>query len=146
MDTVLSILHVVTSVFIVGPMAILPMTAMRALRAGQAGPVLSLAKSTAIFSYASLLVVVFGFGVMGMADPQYDLSITTPWVMISLILYVVALVLNLSVVLPKLRQAAQQLQNGSVTIGGTSYTLIAISSGIVSLLLVAVVVLMVWKP
>ena len=66
--------YFVTSVFIVGPMAILPMTAMRALRAGQAGPVLSLAKSTAIFSYASLLVVVFGFGVMGMADPVRDTS------------------------------------------------------------------------
>lgn len=146
MDTVLSILHVVTSVFIIGPMAILPMAALRAIRAQQSGAAMAIAKSTTILSYASLLVVVFGFGVMGMADPRYNLSITTSWVMASLILYVVALLLNIAVVLPKLRLAAQHLRDGSETIGGTNYKTIAVSPGVVSLLLVAIVVLMVWKP
>ena len=39
METLFAVLHVVSAVFIVGPMAILPMTAMRALRAGNAGQV-----------------------------------------------------------------------------------------------------------
>ena len=62
MGTLLNILHVVTAVFIVGPMAILPMTGMRAIRAGNAGQVLTLAKSTFVLSLASLAVVIFGFG------------------------------------------------------------------------------------
>lgn len=50
MDTLISILHVVGAVFIVVPMAILPMTAMRAVRAGKGAQVAVLAKSTTIFS------------------------------------------------------------------------------------------------
>ena len=34
METVLNVLHVLAAVFIIGPMAILPMTAMRAIRGG----------------------------------------------------------------------------------------------------------------
>lgn len=146
MDTVLSILHVVTSVFIVGPMAILPMTALRAVRAGQAGLVTTLTKSTTILSYASLLVVVFGFGVLGMADPKYNLSITTPWVLGSLILYAAALLVTLVIVVPKLREAAQHLHGGRANAARVSSRVVAISSGAASLFLVAVVVLMVWKP
>jgi hypothetical protein len=48
------VLHVLGSVFIVGPMAILPMTAMRALRAGNAPQLTTLAKSTELFSMVPL--------------------------------------------------------------------------------------------
>ncbi|MDN2783585.1 hypothetical protein PAI99_08730, partial [Campylobacter jejuni] len=64
METLFAVLHVVSAVFIVGPMAILPMTAMRAVRAGNAEQGQVLAKSTNLISLLSLLVVFFGFGVM----------------------------------------------------------------------------------
>jgi uncharacterized membrane protein len=96
MHTLLDVLHVVAAVFLVGPLAILPMTAMRALRAGQGSAVASLARSTWIFALASLLVVVFGFGVMGTSDPQYKLTIGTPWIWISIVLYLIALALTCS--------------------------------------------------
>lgn len=142
METLFAVLHVVTAVFIVGPMAILPMTAMRAVRAGDARQVETLAKSTNLLSLLSLLVVLFGFGVMGLADKKYDLSVTTPWILWSIILYVIALALTLFMVVPTMRRAAEALRDGTAS----RYPAIAAGSGVASLLLLAVVVLMVWKP
>lgn len=139
MQTILSVLHVVGAVFVVGPMAILPMTGLRAIRSGHAAQATSLAKLTFILTLVSLLVVVFGFGVMGTSDPKYQLSVTTPWILISLILYVVAAALIIFVTVPAMRRAA----TASATSG---YGAIAGSSGIASLALLVVVVLMVWKP
>lgn len=148
METLFAVLHVVSAVFIVGPMAILPMTAMRAVRAGNASQVAVLAKSTNLISLLSLLVVFFGFGVMGLADKKYDLSIVTPWILWSIVLYVIALGLTLFLVVPTMRRAAETLQAADTAQGGeaSTYPAIAAGSGVASLLLVAVVVLMVWKP
>jgi uncharacterized membrane protein len=143
MDTVLNILHVVCAVFIVGPMAILPMTAMRAVRAGEAGQVRTLAKSTNIFSLLSLLVIVFGFGVMGMSDPKYHITFASTWIWLSIVLYVIALGLSLFLVVPTMRKASADIAAGTAA---KSYAAIAAGSGIASLCLLAVVVLMVWKP
>lgn len=142
MDTLINVLHVVSAVFIVGPMAILPMTAMRAVRAGNAGQVQVLAKSTNLLSLLSLLVIVFGFGAMSLADKKYDLSVLTPWILWSIILYAIALALTLFLVVPTMRRAAEAIEGGTAS----RYPAIAAGSGVASLLLVAVVVLMVWKP
>lgn len=147
MDTLFNVLHVVAAVFIVGPMAILPMTAMRAVRGGNAPQVAMLAKSTTVFSLLSLVVALLGFGLVGMADPKYNLSVTTPWVLWSIILYIIALGLTLFLVVPTMRRAADALEGAAAAdAGATRYPAIAAGSGVASLLLVAVVVLMVWKP
>lgn len=98
MSSILLLLHVVTAVFIVGPMAIIPMTGLRALRSGNAGQVRTLAKSTAIFTWLSLITFVLGFGVAGM----WKLSMTTPWVLWSIILYAIAFLLTIFVVIPRM--------------------------------------------
>lgn len=139
MDTILNILHVVGAVFIIGPMAILPMTGLRALRAGNNEQVNVIARSTAIFSYLSLVVAVLGFGLVGMADPKYNLSVTTPWVLISVALYVIAVVIALALVVPALKKAATATAQ-------RTYAPIAAGSGLTTALLLTVVVLMVWKP
>ena len=91
MEALLATLHVVGAVFIVGPMAILPMTAMRAIRAGQGAQVAVLAKSTFVFSLLSLLVAVLGFGILGVSgQDEKHATISTPWVLVSIILYAVA--------------------------------------------------------
>jgi uncharacterized membrane protein len=146
MDTVLNVLHVVTAVFLVGPMAILPMTALRAVRAGEWSMVATLATSTRVFSLLSLLVAVLGFGVVGTADERFGLSVTTGWVLTSIVLYLVALALSLGLVVPSLTKAAARLEEGRAEGARALYGRIAAGSGIVSLLLVAVTVLMVWKP
>ncbi len=176
MHTLLDVLHVVAAVFIIGPLAILPMSAMRAVRAGQGPAVASLARSTRIFGLASLLVVVFGFGVMATEDPKYQVEITTSWIWISIVAYLIALGITLFAVVPAMRSAASTLAAGAgsatsgarapggggvsatstpgagtgsgVSAAATSadYRRIAMFSGIASLLLVLVVVLMVAKP
>ncbi|MBN9176327.1 MAG: DUF2269 family protein [Microbacterium sp.] len=139
MDLLFSILHVATAVFIIGPIAIVPMTGLRALRTGDTARATASPKGLRFLTYLSLLVIVTGFGVMGMADPKYDLSITTPWILGSLILYVIAVALTLGIVIPTYlhpeRQGPRQ-----------RYTRVAVSSGIATICLVAIVVLMVWKP
>jgi uncharacterized membrane protein len=145
MHTLLDVLHVLSAVFLIGPMAILPMSAMRSVRAGDGAAVLSTARSTMIFSLGSLLVVLFGFGVMGLST--YDLSVATPWILVSIILYAIALALNLLAVVPALRSAGEHLSApDGVALRDNDYRRIAITSGVVTLLLVAVVVLMVTKP
>ena len=155
---IFNILHVVAAVFIVGPMAILPMTAMRALRSGEAGQVRTLAKSTNIFGLLSLVVVILGFGAMGLSDPKYHTTIASTWIWLSIVFYVVALALTLCVVVPAMRRAADNLEGENAveaedpTAAGASaaktagYGMISGASGVASLLLLAVVVLMVWKP
>lgn len=163
MNTLFNVLHVVTAVFIVGPLAILPMTALRALRTGSGAQVSTLATSTAVFGRLSIVVVILGFAVMGTSDPKYGTSVTTPWVLWSLILWLAAAVVSEAVVVPSMKKAARALSGspdltgaagGAATAGTASvapaatdfYGRIAAGSGIVSVLLVAVVVLMVWKP
>jgi uncharacterized membrane protein len=149
MDTLFTVLHVVGAVFIVGPMAILPMTAMRALRSENYAQVATLAKSTAVFSYLSLIVFLLGFAVLGMSKPQDNLSMTTPWILTSVIAYAIAIVLSLVVVVPAMRRAAEA-PAGPSSAGSPSSprsnAAISAGSGVVSLLLLLVVVLMVWKP
>ncbi|MCB1280950.1 MAG: conjugal transfer protein TrbL, partial [Salinibacterium sp.] len=82
MSTLFAILHVATAVFIVGPMAILPMTAMRSLRAGQGGQVRTLAKSTTVFTLLSLIPFLIGFGLMGMYKIPFDRT----WIWLSIVL------------------------------------------------------------
>ena len=138
METAFNVLHVLAAVFLVGPMAILPMVAMRDLRTGNGAQAASLGRSTNVFSLLSLIVIFFGFGLMGVSD--HDLSITTSWILASLIVYVLALALTLAVVVPALRGAAESTDRDS------AYKRVAMSSGVVTLLLLAAVVLMVWKP
>ena len=150
MTKMLLVLHVVGSVFIVGPMAILPVSAMRALRAGNASQLATLAKSTELFSMLSIIVAVVGFPLMW--RDRHDLTFTTPWILISTVLYAVALLLNLFLVVPAIRRASAQLMVSSSSPSTTpkgsdrGYAAISAGSGVVSLLLVAVVVLMVWRP
>jgi uncharacterized membrane protein len=157
-SVIFDILHVAAAVFIVGPMAILPMTALRAIRAGSPGQVRTLARSTNIFSLLSLIVVFFGFGAMGLSDPKYHTSIASTWIWLSIVFYVVALALTLFVVVPAMRRAADNLEGeeavevedpsavGEAPEKAAGYGIISGTSGVASLFLLAVVVLMVWKP
>ncbi|WP_130177688.1 DUF2269 family protein [Cryobacterium sp. SO1] len=144
MDTTLELLHIVAAVFIVGPMAILPMTGLRALRAREAGPITVLAKSVNLFTLLSLLVALFGFGALGMSERA---SFASTWIWLSIVLYAIALGINLFLVVPALRTAAEEVTaNASGTARLAVYPRIAAGSGIVTLLLVGVTVLMVLRP
>lgn len=138
METIFAVLHVASAVFIIGPMAIMPMTTLRSLRNGDTERVHAAARSIKLLSYLSLVAVVTGFGILGMVGDEWGLSTTTPWVLASIILYLVALVLTLAVVAPTFA--------GSIAKRSGGYARASIGSGLASLALVIVVVLMVWKP
>ena len=152
MDMLLAVLHVVTAVFVVGPMAILPMTAMRAARARNGAQVLALAKATSTFSLLSIVVLLLGFAVLGVSDPKEQWSLASGWIVWSIVLYMVALAVNLFVTVPAMRRVAAGVTASTGAAGTVSasppagYGAIAGGSGVASLMLVAVVVLMVWKP
>lgn len=145
METLFSILHVVGAVFIVGPMAIVPMSGLRAVRAGEGAQATMLARTVTIFSYLSLIVVVFGFALLGVSDPKDNLSLATPWIWISILAYAIALALTLALVAPALRRSGRQLVKGE-QVASSTYPRISAGSGVASLLLLTVVVLMVWRP
>jgi uncharacterized membrane protein len=144
MQTIFSILHVTAAVFIIGPLVVLPMTGLRAVRLGASAQVKNLATITGVFAWLSILVAVFGFGLVPFVDPADKLTYTTPWLLTSIILYVVAAALALIVVVPVLRRVGARPETEAAV--ARDYRLVAMSSGIMSLLLVAVVVLMVWRP
>ena len=146
METLLAVLHVVAAVFLVGPMAVLPMTALRAVRSANAPVVALLATSTRVFTLGSILVAVLGFALLGVIGQKEDVSVGTGWVLTSIVLYVIALVLSLLVVVPALKRAASELAGGRSEGASALYGRIAAAGGVVSLLLIAVVVLMVWRP
>lgn len=156
MSKTLLVLHVVGSVFIVGPMAILPMSALRGLRTGDAFQLGTLAKSTYLFSMLSLIVAILGFGLLGSeraaGGGHADHTIATPWIFTSFGLYAIAVLLSLFLVVPAMRRAVAQLKASSSSLSASpkgssdGYAPIAAGSGVVSLLLVVVVVLMVWQP
>lgn len=139
METLFTTLHVLSAVLIVGPLVIMPMTALRTLRTGDATRATSAARNIRLFSYLSLITAITGFGVMGMADPRYDLSITTPWVLASLLLYALALLATLAVTVPAFHHPEQKTR-------ASRYVRATASSGIATLCLTAVTVLMAWKP
>lgn len=146
MQTVLTVLHVAAAVFIVGPMAIVPMTGLRALRSGDAVQARTSARSTALFSWLSLIVFILGFGVMGIAPEEWGFTMATPWILWSVILYLIGFLLSVIVVVPHMRKAVAAVSAADTPAKPAGYGMIAGSSGLVSLLLLAVVVLMVWRP
>ena len=145
METLLAVLHVTAAVFIIGPMAVLPMTGLRAIRAGSPSQVAGVARSTYIASWLSLVVALIGFALVAFVDPEDKLTYGTPWLLASIILYAIAVTVSLSLVAPLMTRAGRHLADAA-TGEDTGYGRVAASSGLVTLLLVAVVVLMVWRP
>jgi uncharacterized membrane protein len=152
MDILFAVLHVVSAVFIIGPMAILPMTAMRAARARNGAQVLALARATYTFTLLSLLVFVFGIALLGVSDPKDHFTFASGWIIWSMVLYAIAFAINLVVTVPAMEKVAGGVSASTgpeetiEAARSTGYGAIAGGSGIASLLLVAVVVLMVWRP
>jgi uncharacterized membrane protein len=141
MSDLLEVLHVAGAVFIVGPMVILPMFALRAIRTGDGTQVRLLAGAALGFGIATVVVAALGFGVMAMADADRGWSLATPWILISAIAVATACAVHLGVVVPALYGAA-----GDRGAGSFSYALIATTSGFVAVLMVIVVILMVVRP
>jgi uncharacterized membrane protein len=104
----LETLHVIAAVFLIGPLVLVPMSGLRAIRLGHLGMVRTAARQTTLYGLLSLLVFALGAAVVPTSD-RYDYG--TPWVTISMTLFIVALVLVLGVTAPALTKAASLLES-----------------------------------
>lgn len=111
METFLNAVHVLFAVLLIGPLVFAPFAASRAIGRRSADGVRSAAKQMAFFGAGSL--VVAGLGVLALiASDRYDFG--TPWVIISITLYVLALALIYFYAIPALRKAARMVEEGVV--------------------------------
>lgn len=143
MAAALHTLHVLGVVFIVGPLTILPMLGLRAIRQGDRAQILGLARSTLAFAAVSAVVIALGFGVMSTSDEKPALTITTTWILWSAVFSTIAVLIQFALTVPAMFRAAR---DADATPGRRPYLLVAATSGISALLLVVTVLLMVLQP
>lgn len=147
MFEIMTALHLLTAVLVIGPLVHAVTTAGRGLRRSDAAAIKSSARMTKIYAYASVAVVVFGFGLMSATSPYSGDAVATfseTWIWLSVVLWLVGAALALAVIAPSLERAAGVAVNGSAL---DSYKGKVIGSGMaIAVIFVAIIVLMVYQP
>lgn len=147
MFNILMALHLLTAVFAIGPLVGAATTASRGLRTKDAAATSGAARVLTIYSYASVLVVIFGFGLMSSDNPYGPGKVAEfgeLWIWLSLLLWVVAMVLLLAVAVPALKKATAALGAGGAVEALTGR--VAATGGVVGLIFAAIIFLMVYQP
>lgn len=141
-------LHVLFAIFTIGPLVHAATTAARGIRTGDDTVTASSSRLLKIYSYASVGVVIFGFGLMS-ADNKYRpgekvATFGEPWLWVSTLLWVVAVALVLAVLVPTLDRATRSIgaQQSVVSLTGR----VAAVGGVVAVIFAVVVFLMVYRP
>lgn len=140
-------LHLLAVVFTIGPLAHAVTTASRGLRRSDAAATASSARMTTVYAYASILAVIFGFALMSSESPYTHRAVASfgeTWIWLSLLLWAIAAAIGLTVTAPALRRAGARIEDGQPV--GSMTGRVAASGGVTALLLLAVVVLMVYRP
>ncbi len=148
MFKLLLFLHLLAAVFAIGPLVGAASTAARALRTSDAAAATSAARIVRIYSYASVVVVVLGFGLMSTTAPwdssEHVADFGDSWIWLSLVFWGAAIAVALGGLEPLLREAATTIAQGSpvATLTGRA----AAYGGATALLYAAIVALMVYQP
>lgn len=141
-------LHLLAVVFAVGPLVGAASTAVRGLRVGDAATTATSARLVKIYSYASVVAVIFGFGLMSANDPDNPghkvADIADLWIIIAIILWLFALAEGLVGLVPALNQAAAALAEGKPV--NALRGKVAALGGSIALNYAIIVFLMVYQP
>lgn len=140
-------LHLVLAIFVIGPLVHATTTAARGLRTGSADATATAARTTRIYAYASVLVVVFGFALMSSTSPYTGQAVATfgqTWIWLSTLLWLVGVAIALALTAPALERATRQLSVGQGVEELSAR--VAASGGVIGLIFVVIVVLMVYRP
>lgn len=140
-------LHLLAAVFAIGPLAHAVTTAARGLRHQDAASTAMSARMTTIYAYASILVVIFGFGLMSAKSPYTHKAVASfgeTWIWLSFILWIVGAGLSLAVTAPSLKQATARIGGGEPV--DALKGRVAACGGVTALLFTAIIVLMVYQP
>lgn len=148
MYKLLLFLHLLVAIFAIGPLVGAATTASRALRTPDAAAATSAARTIRIYSYASVLVVILGMGLMSQNDPdhkgQHVADFGDTWILLSVVFWACSIAVALGGLVPALQSAAKTIgEGGSVT---TLTGRVAAFGGATALLYAAIVVLMVYQP
>ncbi len=144
---VVLVLHLLTVAFLVGPAAVAAVLSPRHVRAGRAEALHDAARTTRVYTMASLLAVLLGAALVGISGgssgaPQWSNGQT--WVLASYGLWLAAVTVVLVEVAPTQHRAALALRAGEDA--GPMAGRIALGGGLAMACWTAIVVLMVVKP
>jgi hypothetical protein len=150
MGTLFVTLHVLSAIFLIGPLALAPFVGLRAVVRRDSEGVRRAAEATMVLAGAAALVGLFGLGAVASSD---RIGYGTPWVTISITLSVIALVGVLVVAAPSLRTVAALIEDGTINSDTHAKARmdalrgrIAATAGLAVLAWALVVVLMMTKP
>jgi len=144
MFKVLLALHILAAVFAIGPLVHAATTSSRGLRLGDAAAIRTSARMVRIYSAASVVVVILGFGLMSATSPYTHEKVAEfgdVWIWLSLLLWLVAAALAFFMVVPALDKAAADTATAPSMVGR-----VAAAGGIVGILFAVIVFLMVYRP
>lgn len=105
-------LHVLAAVLVMGPFVLAAFAGNRAIRRRDVAEIRDAATFMARFGIGTLLVAVLGIGALSLSD-RY--TFRTPWVIISLTLYVVGMGVATGYTVPAMRGAANMIEQGVVS-------------------------------
>lgn len=152
MFKVLLFLHLLTAIFAIGPLVHAVTTASRGLRTTDRAAIATSSRMTKVYAGASILTVIFGFGLMSSTSPYTGRKVASfgePWIWISLLLWLVAAGVAIAVVVPALDAASDRLSleaDNETPATSSVVARVAASGGVVGILMAVVVALMVWQP
>lgn len=138
-------LHLLFAIFAVGPLVHAATTAGRGVRTGDAAATRSSARLLKIYGYASVLVVIFGFGLMSSKRHGQEIAkFSEPWIWVSALLWLVAVALVLGLIVPTLDKATELIGKQDSVAPLTAR--VAAVGGVVGIVFVVIVFLMVYQP
>ena len=152
MFKILLALHVLTAVFAIGPLVHAATTAGRGIRSSDAVATAASARLLRIYAYASVVVIVLGFGLMSSTSDythHRTAQFSETWIWLSVLLWAVAVGLVLGLLVPGLTRAGALIEAGDGTANPALARLtapIAAAGGTVGLIFAAIVFLMVYRP
>ncbi len=145
MHSLLLALHLVFAVFAVGPLVHAATTASRGVRGGDGTAVAASSRMLKLYSYASVLTIVFGFGLMSSKEHgKTTAEFSETWIWLSALLWLVAVALVLGLLVPALDKVGGLITEQQSVVSQTGR--IAALGGVVAVLFVVIVFLMAYQP
>ena len=140
-------LHLVAAVFAIGPLVHAATTAGRGVRQGDAAATASSARMLRIYAYASVVVVILGFGLMSSTSPYTHATtakFSETWIWLSVVLWAAAVAIVLAVLVPALQKTTAFIGRSEPVASLTAR--VAAGGGVVGLIFAGIVFLMVYRP
>ena len=145
MFKILLALHLLFAIFAIGPLVHAATTAGRGVRTGDGAATASSSRVLTIYSYASLLVVITGFGLMSTKRNGHTVAeFAQAWIWLSAALWLVAVALLLGLVVPTLDRATERIGNQESVAPLTAR--IVAGGGVTGIVFAVIVFLMVYQP